>query len=359
MTGPSLTLKRTEHDFLKLLRNVIGDHSRGLSHQSAYPLSKISVDELEFTSAVSLAAEDVLARRLNLEETQVGVDAIQLDVSTTPRHSDNWRLGKHNCFNMVNEAYAILRRSTILPIIIAVENDVAVKPSSQVTHADLLEYCLRLAPDYCALDLSLDEAHLNAFLRSKGQTKIIGQFLAPNRLPGGWQSQQIFDVYTKAHLLNCDLVKFTMPDGTLADNFAIQALQQQIQSSHAGHGPRLIAYCTGRQGRTSMCFNNILTPVAPLHYAEAVDLGHKQLITAKERNEALFASFVHEPMRFLIYGANVSFSLSPAMHNAAYEACGMPHTYRTHSASDLDDFVTLVREVDFGGAAIVQVCAFG
>jgi shikimate 5-dehydrogenase len=59
-------------------------------------------------------------------------------------------------------------------------------------------------------------------------------------------------------------------------------------------------------------------------------------------------------MRFFIYGANVSFSLSPAMHNAAYEACGMRHSYRTHSASTLEDFVALVREPDFGGAAIVQ-----
>jgi shikimate 5-dehydrogenase len=77
-------------------------------------------------------------------------------------------------------------------------------------------------------------------------------------------------------------------------------------------------------------------------------------VTAKERSEALFASFIHEPMQFLIYGANVSFSLSPAMHNAAYQVMGMPHSYRTHSASTLEDFATLVQEHDFGGAAIVQ-----
>lgn len=110
-----------------------------------------------------------------------------------------------------------------------------------------------------------------------------------------------------------------------------------------------------------MCFNNTLTPVAPperIRDPKSPDGDHSegilQLVTAKERSEALFASFVHEPMHFLIYGANVSFSLSPAMHNAAYQAMGMPHSYRTHSASTLEDFVTLVREHDFGGAAIVQ-----
>lgn len=359
VNGPFLTLKRAEHDFLKLLRNIIGDHDRGRSHQSAYPLSQLSVDKLEFTSAVTLSAEDVVSHRLNLDVAQIGVDAVQLDVSTSPRNSDTWKLGKHSCFNLVSEAFATLRRSTILPITIIVAKDDNAKKAKQVNRAQILEYCLRLAPEYCALDLTLEDAQLKYLLATKGRTKVIGEFLASQRLHDGWQSQQCLDIYRKAQSLGCDLVKITMPNGTLADNFAIQAFQQRVQTLHAGHGPRLIAYCTGRQGRTSMCFNNILTPVAapnkPIDIVNDItDVDELPLVTAKERNEALFASFVHEPMRFFIYGANVSFSLSPAMHNAAYEACGMPHAYRTHSASTLEDFTALVREHDFGGAAIVQ-----
>lgn len=359
VNGPFLTLKRAEHDFLKLLRNIIGDHDRGKSHQSAYPLSQISVDKLEFTSAVTLSAEDVVSHRLNLDEAQIGVDAVQLDVSTSPRNNDTWKLGKHSCFNLVSEAFATLRRSTILPITIVVAKEDDSKKSRQVGRAELLEYCLRLGPEYCALDLTLEDSQLKHLLASKGRTKVIGEYLASHRLKDGWQSQQCLDIYRRAQSLGCDLVKITMPDGTLADNFAIQAFQQRIHTLNNGHGPRLIAYCTGRQGRTSMCFNNILTPVAAPNrtidiITEKVQADESPLVTAKERNEALFASFVHEPMRFFIYGANVSFSLSPAMHNAAYEACGMPHSYRTHSASTLDDFVALVREHDFGGAAIVQ-----
>lgn len=354
-TGPYLTLKRTEHDFLKLLRNAIGDHDRGRSHQSAYPLSQISVDKLEFTSAVALSAEDIVSRKMNLDEAQVGVDAIQLEVGTQPKQGETWKLGEHSCFNLISEAFAVLRRSTILPISISARKEPPTKGSSTLSRAELLEYCLRLGPEFCALDLTLDESHLRHLLMSKARTKIIGQYLAPNRLYDGWQSQQCLDIYRRAQHLGCDLVQITMPDGTLADNFAIQAFQQKLQTLHNGKGPRLIAYCTGRQGRTSMCFNNILTPVAPPNLSPSASLDdHMPLVTAKERNEALFASFVHEPMRFFIYGANVSFSLSPAMHNSAYDACGMPHTYRTHSASTLDDFAALVTEIDFGGAAIVQ-----
>ncbi|EME41487.1 hypothetical protein DOTSEDRAFT_156377, partial [Dothistroma septosporum NZE10] len=359
-SGPFLTLKRAEHDFLKLLRNTIGDHDRGRSHQSAYPLSQISVDKLEFTSAVTVSAEDVVSHRLDLDDAQVGVDAVQLEVSLMPKHSESWRLGKHSCFNIVNEAFAILRRSTILPIVIEVNGRTAATGKMQVTKAELLDYCLRLGPEYCSVDLSIDDTQLGCLLAGKGRTKLIGEFIASRRLPDGWQSQQCLDVYQRAHRLGCDLVKITMPDGTLADNFTIQAFQQRVRSLHDGNGPRLIAYCTGRQGRTSMCFNNILTPVTP-NGPVPEDSGFSlsaaddaPLLTAKERNAALFASFVHEPMRFFIYGANVSFSLSPAMQNAAYKACGMPHSLRTHSASNLDDFASLVREVDFGGAAIVQ-----
>ncbi|CAK4030508.1 Quinate repressor [Lecanosticta acicola] len=354
-TGAYLTLKRTEHDFLKLLRNAIGDHDRGRSHQSAYPLSQISVDKLEFTSAVTISAQDVVSRKMDLDQAQNGVDAIHLQVGSSSRNGETCNLGKHSCFNIISEAFAVLRRSTILPIAMFPAEDTAATTSAKVTKVDLLEYCLRLGPEFCAFDLTLEDSQLKHLLMTKGRTKVIGQYTAPGRLFDGWQSQQCLEIYRRAHSLGCDLVQITMPDGTLADNFAIQAFQQKIQTLYGGKGPGLIAYCTGRQGRTSMCFNNILTPVAPPNLSPSAFLDDAvPLVTAKERNEALFASFVHEPMRFFIYGANVSFSLSPAMHNSAYEACGMPHTYRTHSASTLDDFAALVRETDFGGAAIVQ-----
>lgn len=360
--GPFLTLKRTEHDFLKLLRNIIGDHDRGRSHQSAYPLSQMSVDKLEFTSAVDLLADDVVARRLDLDEAQTGVDAIQLNVCTTPKTGGVWKLGKHSCFNLVNEAFAIIRRSTILPIVIAVTSSGSGGMHKQLTALELLEYCLRLGPDYCTVDLTLEDSQLRPLLASKSKTRIIGEHAWSVRLVDGWQSQQCLDAFNKGKSLGCELVKLTMPQGTLADNFAIQAFQQHIRELHQAGSPGLIAYCTGRQGRTSMCFNSILTPVAPPDSSAetpitttiaTADQEHS-LVTAKQRNQALFTSFVHEPMQFLIYGANVSFSLSPAMHNAAYHVCGMPHSYRTHSASTLDDFVALVQEHDFGGAAIVQ-----
>lgn len=353
--GPFLTLKRTEHDFLKLVRNILGDHARARSHQSAYPLSQINIEALEFTSAVALSVEDVVSGHLDLEEAQIGVDAVQLDVSTGLSRSEQGVLNRHASFNAVSRAFAILRRSTILPIVLKTSIDGRRNGRSQVTQAELLEHCLRLGPEYCTLNMHLELAQLEHLLLGKGRTRIIGDHTSLERPIDGWFGTECSNIYRKAQQLGCDLVKITMPYRSLEDNFAIQALQQRIRGLQDGKGPRLIAYCTGTQGRTSMCFNQILTPVQPSNVGIDLEASYtRHLITARARNEALFANFVHEPMQFLIYGANVSFSLSPAMHNAAYKACGMHHSYRTHSASTLDEFASLVREEAFGGAAIVQ-----
>ena len=42
------------------------------------------------------------------------------------------------------------------------------------------------------------------------------------------------------------------------------------------------------------------------------------------------------------------------MHNAAYRALGMGHSYGTHSSDTLDEFRRLSQEPEFGGAAVVQ-----
>ena len=78
--GPFLTLKRAERDFLRLLRNIIGDHDRGPSHQSAYPLSQIPVERRTYTYGVVVEINRVLRGEVELEDAQIGADAIEVIV---------------------------------------------------------------------------------------------------------------------------------------------------------------------------------------------------------------------------------------------------------------------------------------
>ncbi|KAK4547735.1 hypothetical protein LTR36_000693 [Oleoguttula mirabilis] len=185
---------------------------------------------------------------------------------------------------------------------------------------------------------------------------MVGMALMGHAPTDGWNDEECVAVYKRARRLGCDLVKITMPASRMEDNLAVHVFRHKIETTETRS--RLIAYNTGKQGRPSMCFNKILTPVkypsakANTESAKAAD----GMVTAKEVFTSLFASFVYEPMHFFIYGANVSYSLSPAMHNAAYGACGMPHTYGTHSSSSLDDFKRLAREPHFGGVRNVFLC---
>ena len=78
------------------------------------------------------------------------------------------------------------------------------------------------------------------------------------------------------------------------------------------------------------------------------------LTTASEAMEALYQSQLLDPLHFMIVGGSVFYSLSPAMHTAAYQVCGLSHDFQTLDIASLDDIQRLGHDPHFGGAAITQ-----
>lgn len=351
--GLFLTLKRVERDFLKLLRNIVGDRERVASHHSAYPLSQIPIPDRGFTISAVVAVDDVVEGRIDLDEVQIGVDAIELRISLDNSKGSADGSKSEDDFLKTAEAFATMRRLTILPVILTVAGQVS-SSSSPETFARMTSYCFRLAPEYCTVDLSLGSMRLEPLLEGKGRTQVIAMAHIKPAPRNGWDDDECLEAYNTAERLDCEIAKIIMPAMEIEDSFAAHVFRQKVEAQ--GGKTRLIAYSTGKKGRLSMCFNNVLTPVRSPSNGRSGEIAHEEdvMVTAKDIFTSLFASFVYEPMHFFIYGANVSYSLSPAMHNAAYSACGMPHTYGTHSSSTLDDFKRLAREHHFGGAAVVQ-----
>ena len=78
------------------------------------------------------------------------------------------------------------------------------------------------------------------------------------------------------------------------------------------------------------------------------------LTTASEAMEALYRSQLLDPLHFLILGGSVFYSLSPAMHTAAYQVCGLSHDFQSLDMASLEDIQRLGQDPNFGGAAITQ-----
>ena len=346
--GKYLTLKRVERDFLRLLRNVVGDHGRSLAHHSAYPLSQIDVEKRSHTFAVRLDVGEVLKGNLDLEAAQTGADCVELLAQI-------YGVEKQKHFQDVAQAFAIVRRNSILPIWLSIS--IGTDPSEQDAEAiyELTNYLLSFGPELCSADDRLSDTQMQALANSKASTKLIASPFFPERPAEGWSDRACIDAYQRAAGLGCNLVKMTMPASSIQDQFDAKHLQAQIKN--LGHQVGLIAYEEGADGRTSKCFNEMLTSVQPPATASAslMETGsRREDVTARTITEALFANFILEPLRFYIYGRDVSYSLSPAMSNPAYAACGMRHELTTFDSHDLEGFRNLTHEPDFGGAAMLQ-----
>lgn len=340
-----LTLKRVERDFLKLLRNIVGGFERSQSHHSAYPLSQVEVERRSFTSAVTIATTQVLEGNIDFDNAQIGTDCIELLV-------DQEFISKRGYLSSIAKAFAIARRSTILPIMLSVESArLSMTDNSMIK---LYDFCLRLGAELCVVDLSLTDSQLLSIVKSRGNSRIIGQARMPANEQNSWNQQKCVESYSRAVRIGCDIVKITMPAVSVEHVFDVQALQRQVEQLELR--VPLIAYGTGPNGRTSKCFNKTLTSVRP-QYAPTTELTDSEEVanlSAQDISKALFGAFVFDPLRFYIYGADVSYSLSPAMHNVAYKACGMRYAYEAMSSDSIETLKRLTTMHDFGGSAVTQ-----
>lgn len=352
--GPFLTLKRAERDFLKLLRNIIGDHDRGPSHQSAYPLSQIPVERRTYTYGVVIDMNRVLRGEVELEDAQIGADAIEVIVPVTGIEGASSPSEPVGDPNLIAKAFSMVRRASILPIILTVARAENESEADRARRLELGQIFLRLGPEYCTVDMHLGDATIEKIASGKGRTKVIGYKHFPERLLNGWNDSELVFTYHNMHRLGCNIVKISMVTNREMDNFEVKQFKRRIRENSTM--PRLICYNTGLIGRTSLCFNYVLSPVRARKDEVSCPRtgGATPLVTAKELTHALFAIFKHEPMNYHIYGRDVSWSLSPAMHNAAYAACGMSHQFTTFSAPSLDELQGLIHEHNFGGSAVVQ-----
>ncbi|KAJ5946447.1 hypothetical protein N7454_003286 [Penicillium verhagenii] len=354
---PFLTLKRVQRDFLRFIAFVTGDVTEMNRQHSSFPLSLLPVPARQYTNSVSVPFSALRDNNLDIEEIEFGADAFELAIDVT---SPSDQMGADsNLSDSISQVISTIRRNIIVPIIYHVESYTSPKGhlsppqtarSTDEAYSGLVRHGLRLAPTFLTVDLSRDDNLFREIVSARGRTGIIGHFETFRRLPGGWDGDEYVRIYERAKALGCDMVRICQPADTSEDNQAVERFRNRIQSL-PGAIP-LIAYNTGSLGRMSRCFNPILSPVTHPSLMRDNPSYVRSSITAREAQQALYSSFALDPMQFFVFGANVTYSMSPAMHNTSFKLCGMPHQYSIFQSPTIRGLNELVENQFFGGSSV-------
>ncbi|CDM30463.1 hypothetical protein DTO013E5_2581 [Penicillium roqueforti] len=356
---PFLTLKRVQRDFLRFIAFITGDIAELNSQHASFPLSLLPVESRMYTSAVSVPFSKICEKGMDIEQLEFTADAFELAVDVTDSSGQPGL--SSSLADSISQAVATIRRNIIVPLIYHVEsyttptgslspNQVPLRCTDE-TYLNLVRHGLRLSTGFLTVDLTRDDNIISQIISSSGRTRIIGHFEAFHPLPGGWDGDEYMEVYERAKSLGCDIVRLCQPAETPEDNLAVQRFRHRIQSLPVA-GISLIAYNTGPLGRMSRCFNPILSPVTHPSLVTELPTHLRSYITAREVQKALYSSFALDPMQFFVFGANTTYSMSPAMHNTAFKICGLPHNYSIHQSPTLRGLNELVENQYFGGSSV-------
>ncbi|KAL4802622.1 type I 3-dehydroquinase-domain-containing protein [Aspergillus unguis] len=348
--GYSFKLKEAKEDFTRFVRFVTGTDVGHSNYDSPFVLLETPPELRSYTYAIFVRFSDLIDNRVKLSELESGGDAIELCV-------DRW---SPEMAMTLSKQVSVLGRNTHAPIILSVDTSSlgitsgdSARKQGRMAYSQIVEHGLRLAVDYLVIDLDQDHALINDTIRSRGLTKIIGQRIFGQSSAVTWDDEECLSAYLHAAGLGCQLVRILRVATTREDNAAVSKFTNKIESLPGAHPP-IIAFNIGSLGRTSQVFNSILTsvshPAIERHYATERDAQ----IMARDAVQALFQSYVLDPLKFYILGGNVAYSLSPAMYNAAFHHCGMNHSYTIPEEPTLAALDHLGRDPNFGGASVVQ-----
>jgi len=162
-----------------------------------------------------------------------------------------------------------------------------------------------------------------------------------------WNGPLVKEKYRIANQIG-NVIKLVGKAEKMEDNFALYDFASRVNSSRTAKP--LIAINTGLQGMTSRILNATFSPVS--HPLLPFKAAPGQLSFA-EIQRALHLMGQLQPRRFYLFGQPIAHSMSPTIHNAAFEALGLPHVYELMETTDVgEEIKATIASSDFGGASV-------
>ncbi|KAH7890410.1 EPSP synthase-domain-containing protein [Phlebopus sp. FC_14] len=313
-------------------------HVSGLKPNLAFNVGKAG----QRSYFLSLTYPDVTPALSSIPTISTGVDALELRVDLLREAGLQDPIPTHA---YVAYQIAALRRTTALPLVYTVRTvsqGGAFPDASTKEATELLKLALRLGVEYVDVETTLPAPLVKEIVALKGSSQIIASF---HDWSGSiaWNSPGMVSQYTLGSQIG-DIVKLISKATSLSSNIALQAFAAKQTSKP------LIAINMGVPGQLSRILNECFTPVThPLLPSKAAP-GQLSFV---EIQKGLTLAGLLPPKKFYIFGNPISHSMSPTLHNTAFDTLGLPHTYELFETKDVGaEIKDVMSKDDFGGASV-------
>ncbi|THU90417.1 Shikimate dehydrogenase [Dendrothele bispora CBS 962.96] len=298
---------------------------------------------------LSLTYPDITPALPRIEELSVGVDALEVRVDLLRDPKAGKQDSPIPSPAYVADQIAALRRVTSLPIVYTVRTRSqggAFPDDAQNEACSLLDLALRMGTEYIDVEISLPHTWITDMNSRKGCSQIIASW---HDWSGDmkWNGSDVQAKYDIADQLG-DIIKIVGKANSIQDNFDLQQFVTRMNSRP--NAKPFLAINMGTEGQLSRVLNTTFTPVShPLLPSRAAP----GQLTFSQIQQALHLIGQIPSKRFFLFGTPISHSLSPTLHNTAFQALGLPHTYELLETKEIDDRIrATIAAPDFGGASV-------
>ncbi|KAF8234540.1 Shikimate dehydrogenase [Tricholoma matsutake] len=299
---------------------------------------------------LSLTYPDIMQALSHVDALSEGVDAIELRVDLL-RESKYYESG---CPYIPSRVYvsdqvAALRRVTSLPLVFTVRTvsqGGSFPDTAEKEAIDLLDLALRLGIEYVDVEITLPQKKIRELISRKGSSQIIASW---HDWSGKmkWNSSLVKEKYGIANGLG-DIIKIIGKAMTIQDNFQLYEFVEKAKTQ--SQSKPMIAINMGLEGQMSRVLNTTFSPVT--HPLLPIKAAPGQL-SFKQIQQALNLLGLLPARRFYLFGTPIAHSMSPTLHNTAFEILGLPDTYHLLETAEVGEEIKFaIAAPDFGGASV-------